>query len=230
MDARRWFGRLEDWRNGVDKPVALRGDNISIGRGANMDIRLSSLKVSKRHALLERSQWGWVLRDLGSENGTMVNGASPVPGADTWNLRDGDILELADMRLLFGGGQLWVPADAVDSPKRAGRTGAMPASLWVWVVGAALLLLLIWGMGGSATPGNPGGNAWATQAAVDATLTAAVPSVTPPPTDTPSPSKTTAIIRGSPPKAAPREAVFGSNDTIHINLGADVPPQEGGLT
>lgn len=46
-----------------------------IGRDPDCDIRLASHSVSRRHALVEKTPNGWVVRDLGSANGTRVNGA-----------------------------------------------------------------------------------------------------------------------------------------------------------
>jgi pSer/pThr/pTyr-binding forkhead associated (FHA) protein len=46
-----------------------------IGRDPDCDIRLASRSVSRRHALVEKTPNGWIVRDLGSANGTRVNGA-----------------------------------------------------------------------------------------------------------------------------------------------------------
>jgi hypothetical protein len=45
-----------------------------VGRGADTDLRLPVGTVSRRHAELELTAEGWVVRDLHSENGTWVNG------------------------------------------------------------------------------------------------------------------------------------------------------------
>src|ERR1039457_7690997 len=46
-----------------------------VGRDLDCDIPLASRSVSRRHALVEKTPNGWVVRDLGSANGTRVNGA-----------------------------------------------------------------------------------------------------------------------------------------------------------
>jgi len=46
-----------------------------VGRDLDCDIALASRSVSRRHALVEKTQNGWVVRDLGSANGTSVDGA-----------------------------------------------------------------------------------------------------------------------------------------------------------
>lgn len=67
---------------------------IVIGRGGGCDLDLPDEQVSRRHAALEpRSDGTFVLTDLGSANGTLVNGrpiASPVRLAGGEELRLGD--------------------------------------------------------------------------------------------------------------------------------------------
>ena len=50
------------------------GMRLSIGRAADCDIRLEDVAVSKHHAIVEVLGKDYVLRDLGSSNGTKVNG------------------------------------------------------------------------------------------------------------------------------------------------------------
>ncbi len=45
-----------------------------IGRGPGNDLVLPSLAVSRRHAEIERTEDGFVIRDLGSRNGLVVGG------------------------------------------------------------------------------------------------------------------------------------------------------------
>jgi len=47
---------------------------FTIGRGPGSDLLLPGFAVSRRHAELVRSEYGYALRDLGSRNGLMVNG------------------------------------------------------------------------------------------------------------------------------------------------------------
>jgi ABC transport system ATP-binding/permease protein len=46
-----------------------------VGRDLDCDVPLASRSVSRRHALVEKTPNGWVVRDLGSANGTSVDGA-----------------------------------------------------------------------------------------------------------------------------------------------------------
>jgi FOG: FHA domain len=55
------------------KIVPLRG-RLVIGRGSDCDLVLDEPEMSRRHAVIENSGDGLYLRDLGSSNGTYVNG------------------------------------------------------------------------------------------------------------------------------------------------------------
>lgn len=49
-------------------------DSVVIGRGVDCDVVIQDLKASRRHCQLTRKEAGFLLEDLGSRNGTMVNG------------------------------------------------------------------------------------------------------------------------------------------------------------
>ena len=55
------------------KIVPVRG-RLVIGRGSDCDLVLDEAEMSRRHAVIENSGDGIYLRDLGSANGTFVNG------------------------------------------------------------------------------------------------------------------------------------------------------------
>jgi hypothetical protein len=67
-----------------------------IGRHRGCDVVLSDLSVSRRHARLFFRDGRWVLQDLGSTNGTAVNGLQ----VGRCELRPGDRIALGDEHLV----------------------------------------------------------------------------------------------------------------------------------
>lgn len=70
----------------------MRGRHLTIGRSEDCDIYLPDRQVSRFHARISWHGGGYQVEDLGSKNGTHVNGQeiqSPVP------LDDGDELQIA---------------------------------------------------------------------------------------------------------------------------------------
>ena len=60
--------------HGSQTEIPLKSSGLSIGRSVKNDIRLADERVSRHHCRLEVESSGvWVL-DLGSANGTIVNG------------------------------------------------------------------------------------------------------------------------------------------------------------
>jgi pSer/pThr/pTyr-binding forkhead associated (FHA) protein len=82
----------------------LWGERITIGRAsreATWEIRLTDRSVSRPHARLERRETSYYLVDLGSANGTLLNGML-VQGEAA--IRDADILTVGDSSLVFQDG------------------------------------------------------------------------------------------------------------------------------
>jgi DNA-binding NarL/FixJ family response regulator len=79
--------------------VELANDRSSLGRGETNDVVVpADPTVSRLHAVIERYPTGYCVRDLGSANGTFVNGEA-VRGET--RLRTGDELRLGNSRLTF---------------------------------------------------------------------------------------------------------------------------------
>lgn len=83
-------------------PVELHKELTLIGRGEDCDLRLDHKSVSKRHCVLVKTDGLVLLRDLGSTNGTRVNGQRVRRGS----LLPNDNLSVANFRftLKFGDG------------------------------------------------------------------------------------------------------------------------------
>lgn len=82
---------------GIEHDVALRGERILVGRLKGCGICLSDVNASREHAAFVREGAGWVIEDLHSTNGTLLNGAS-VRRA---RLRDGDVVTIGVTELIF---------------------------------------------------------------------------------------------------------------------------------
>jgi len=96
---------FDDGKNGVH--FSLAQDSTRIGRAADNDIVIEDELVSKSHAVIDRVKleggenlYGYTLRDLGSTNGTFINGES-VQQATLWN---GDMIRLGMRFLKFDDG------------------------------------------------------------------------------------------------------------------------------
>ncbi|MCH2170062.1 FHA domain-containing protein [Myxococcota bacterium] len=85
---------LGGFYEGLDVP--LEGDWTVIGRGRSADLVLAEPTISRCHAALGFDGESFFVQDLGSTNGTKVNGVSEPRR----NLSDGDELELGKIRLL----------------------------------------------------------------------------------------------------------------------------------
>ena len=83
----QWQGRVMRLRD---------GENI-IGRDADCEVRIDSRTVSRRHASVVVDENAVVVADLGSKNGTRVNG-QPVDAPT--RLTDGDVIQIGDAILV----------------------------------------------------------------------------------------------------------------------------------
>ena len=105
-----WTGR------GRDRVLTLVHSSYTIGSDPeSADIALADPAVSRVHASLERVGTTWLVRDLGSRNGTRVNGERLTSQR---RLRDGEEVLLGRSRLVFrDGDEARRPAtDALEGP------------------------------------------------------------------------------------------------------------------
>jgi sigma-B regulation protein RsbU (phosphoserine phosphatase) len=72
--------------------------SLLIGRGPDCDVVLRNATVSRRHAQIRNEGDEWIVEDLGSKNGTGVNG-TPLAGPQP--LHEGDVLTFGMIGLRF---------------------------------------------------------------------------------------------------------------------------------
>jgi predicted component of type VI protein secretion system len=76
----------------------LEGDQIIIGRDAASNVAINDAEVSRRHASLMFQGGKYVIEDLGSTNGTFVNGQRLVSSTV---LKSGDVVSLGEQIVLM---------------------------------------------------------------------------------------------------------------------------------
>ncbi len=74
------------------------GRQIVIGRASSSQVVVRSERCSRQHALLFHQDEGWILRDLDSRNGTLVDGK---PIERDHRLREGETIEVAICQLTY---------------------------------------------------------------------------------------------------------------------------------
>lgn len=74
------------------------GKTITVGRNRDLELPLPDLKLSRRHCQLEQTPTGWLVRDLGSTNGTYLNGQRLVGEAPLTNF---DRVQVGDTEMEF---------------------------------------------------------------------------------------------------------------------------------
>jgi predicted component of type VI protein secretion system len=97
----------------------LTKERTSIGRKPHNDIQIDNLAVSGEHAVVVMVANDCFLEDLGSTNGTLVNGAP----AKKHILRNNDVIELGKYKLMFVG-QIPSPVAADYEQTMLWRPGA----------------------------------------------------------------------------------------------------------
>ncbi|OGT27276.1 MAG: hypothetical protein A2Z17_00960 [Gammaproteobacteria bacterium RBG_16_66_13] len=108
----------------------LEGEALLIGRGEDCDIIVPDRQISRYHARIRRTIEGVMLEDLGSKNGTHLNG---VPVNAPSPLQDGDIIQVAfALELAYVGREATLPL-SLEGRNPASRLRMDSLSHRVWV-------------------------------------------------------------------------------------------------
>jgi pSer/pThr/pTyr-binding forkhead associated (FHA) protein len=113
-----WKLTIED-DEGQQTTLDLSMDEYAIGRAEDASVRLTERNISRRHAHLRATADGWTLEDVGSYNGTYLNGerlGGPMA------LVVGSIVQLGDYRIeLIDAAVAEVPDEPVVRERRPDR-------------------------------------------------------------------------------------------------------------
>ena len=117
--------------------IDLKTADLVLGRHSDCDLILDDNRASSHHARIYRARTDWMLTDLKSTNGTLVN-QQPV---STVTLRDNDLIEIGDTQIRFqadghveqaladiGGTQIYFKAGAHAGQAPQDKASAAPAS------------------------------------------------------------------------------------------------------
>jgi pSer/pThr/pTyr-binding forkhead associated (FHA) protein len=134
MDACAAFGAAASFRampkltvslpDGTEAVHDLLEELITVGRVEENTIEISDASVSSRHAQLAKDDTDYVLRDLGSTNGTRVNGREAAEGED-FKLSDGDVVIFGNVTVHYSSE---TPAPSRTRPVEEAVTAAPAAA------------------------------------------------------------------------------------------------------
>ncbi|MBE9474500.1 MAG: FHA domain-containing protein [Chloroflexi bacterium] len=119
LDGQRWMVR----------------NRIILGRDMECDIMIPSRQVSRKHARLTVTNSGATIEDLGSKNGTHLNGAMV---SDPEILKDGDVIQIAfAQQFIFLSSDATMPLEMGTTggiaPAREGLLKLQKSSRQVWI-------------------------------------------------------------------------------------------------
>lgn len=106
---------------------SLEGDQLIIGRDSSSGVAINDAEVSRKHARLTFQGGKYVIEDLGSTNGTFVNGQRVVGGVV---LKSGDVVSLGEQIVLMFEALSADPGETVISARKSASRPApapMPA-------------------------------------------------------------------------------------------------------
>jgi pSer/pThr/pTyr-binding forkhead associated (FHA) protein len=102
----------------------LEGDQLTIGRDSSNGVAINDAEVSRKHARLTFQGGKFVIEDLGSTNGTFVNGQR-LTGPHV--LKGGDVVSLGEQIVLMYDAMSSDPGATMASPRRSTGYAAAPA-------------------------------------------------------------------------------------------------------
>ena len=105
----------------------LNQDEIFVGRNHQNQVSIEDTSISGRHCSIVRDDHRYTLVDLGSTNGTRLNGTSVVKAA----LKPKDIIQVGNVELMFDGQDVMFDESAFTATTRIPRAPSMTAQIEV---------------------------------------------------------------------------------------------------
>ena len=113
---------LEIWNPAGRELITLGGERVTVGKSSTNLVSLNhDSTVSRVHAVLENLGFAWSIRDVGSRNGTYLNGEK-ISAERV--LRSGDELRIGKSRLVF-----WEVKDADETTAGEATISVAPTEL-----------------------------------------------------------------------------------------------------
>ena len=111
-----------EFENGpyANQQISIEEGPITIGRNEEATLILDDESVSGAHAEIEERIDSWILKDLGSSNGTEVNGAAIT----IKKLEDQDVVDVGNLRFVFT--ESTTPQSAPPIPKTTPNPARIP--------------------------------------------------------------------------------------------------------
>jgi pSer/pThr/pTyr-binding forkhead associated (FHA) protein len=106
-------------KDGQRRAFELNVGVIVMGRRPECDLRIPLMDVSRRHCSLDIHGDSFVLRDLGSSNGTFVNGQR----IEEVQLKSGDNIQIGPLTFIFENGDTATPPSTEESKNTQNVSG-----------------------------------------------------------------------------------------------------------
>jgi predicted component of type VI protein secretion system len=82
---------------GRTRLIVFDTQDLSLGRAAENDLSVDDPEMSRRHAVFKRTREGCIVEDMGTSNGTAVNGATVTRAV----LKHGDVVRIGEVEITY---------------------------------------------------------------------------------------------------------------------------------
>ena len=119
--------------NSINKQYNITSSMVIIGRDLGSDIAVHDKKVSRKHLQIFKDRDTYKVRDLGSRNGTYINGKKLKPG-EIYSLNTNDIVKIGDSVLSLS---------SMQSKEKTRNKFLLPSIISAVVIGIIAVVLTV---------------------------------------------------------------------------------------